>query len=197
MYHDILLQKWAEDMRKWRLAVICSVPMLSFQTMARNGVCVWTWYVKENSSSVFWKCKQPKQHEVRLGAWDKRLPLYFWGSCKLSARSMSCKWGVFEKLGHLRRLHEIPHGRGLVPCGLTYFNRKATSYAFSATIPMIIMQAQRAARIFHQIAGDLARSVGKAGARSVPGVRGAVPSVASVRILRQNGTSIELWIMRT
>lgn len=57
---------------------------------------------------------------------------------------------------------------------------------------MIIMQAQRAARIFHQIAGDLARSVGKAGARSVPGVRGAVPSVASVRILRQNGTSIEL-----
>lgn len=90
-------------------------------------------------------------------------------------RSISCKWGVFEKLGHLRRLHEIPHGRGLVPCGLTYFNRKATSYAFSATIPMIIMQAQRAARIFHQIAGDLARSVGKAGARKCARCQGGCP----------------------
>lgn len=54
---------------------------------------------------------------VQLGAWDKRLPLYFWGS---------------------------------------------------AYTKFLMGEAQRAARIFHQIAGDLARRVGKVEYRDAP-----------------------------
>ena len=57
------------------------------------------------------------QSSVQLGAWDKRLPLYFWGS---------------------------------------------------AYTKFLMGEAQRAARIFHQIAGDLARSVGKVEYKHAP-----------------------------